>query len=538
MKLAYKPWGYSAMHHRSYFFITVHGGTAVWLRRRPLHPVKPALFLGRFYSNHPSVLGPARQVQQVPSSPALRARSVLRANWPPTRLRPEHLYYFFISLIAVAVLATVACSKKEAPSIYSFNEKDSSTTNPYDAEMPADAAWDVAITADGDDDAGEDAATEEVPFTVDVSGDGQFADARGYSLSAEVNTFALAYENHILNEDCHTRIYLLTVPSFGPIPDPESVVNNDLYCAVPKEPAVVYQKDAWQLAWTDNRAFDSASAEFTLDVYTMAVDSNVDPSAITDDTLSEGKAELAVVNSTILAAWISERVTDENETKRSIKTRVLNPPESDETIVVPEDDNRMPEGLVLAAIGKNNAVLGWVDRSPDNRGVFVLPLDSNGVAKQSPDQLSKYDATSLDIATGSTSNAAVYSIIVDSSKTVRFQTLNGIGGVDDVRDERKLITSPEQGLDASIVYWGTNGYLITYRAVSGADSDSAMIRLFVMDLGINWNPSALQPRDVAAAASSGGRTTVRLANDGTFAVAWLDAKSADDKILNLRRFHH
>jgi type II secretory pathway pseudopilin PulG len=60
--------------------VTVHGGTAVWLWRRPLHPVKPAC-----------VLGPARQVQHVPSSPALRTREGLRANWPPTRLMPEHV---------------------------------------------------------------------------------------------------------------------------------------------------------------------------------------------------------------------------------------------------------------------------------------------------------------------------------------------------------------------------------------------------------------------------------------------------------------
>ncbi|MBN1656517.1 MAG: hypothetical protein JXA30_22290, partial [Deltaproteobacteria bacterium] len=29
----------------------------------------------------------------VPSSPALRARSVLRANWPPTCLTPERLHF-------------------------------------------------------------------------------------------------------------------------------------------------------------------------------------------------------------------------------------------------------------------------------------------------------------------------------------------------------------------------------------------------------------------------------------------------------------
>jgi hypothetical protein len=39
--------------------VPVRGGIAVWLRRRPIHPVKPAPTLGRFYSNHPSVLGPA-----------------------------------------------------------------------------------------------------------------------------------------------------------------------------------------------------------------------------------------------------------------------------------------------------------------------------------------------------------------------------------------------------------------------------------------------------------------------------------------------
>jgi uncharacterized DUF497 family protein len=60
--------------------VTVQGGIDVWFRRRPIHPAKSAF-----------VLGPARQVQQVPSSPALRARSVLRANWPPTCLRPERL---------------------------------------------------------------------------------------------------------------------------------------------------------------------------------------------------------------------------------------------------------------------------------------------------------------------------------------------------------------------------------------------------------------------------------------------------------------
>jgi hypothetical protein len=49
--------------------VSVHRGIALWFRRRPIHPVKAAF-----------VLGPARHVQGVHSSPALWARSILRAN--------------------------------------------------------------------------------------------------------------------------------------------------------------------------------------------------------------------------------------------------------------------------------------------------------------------------------------------------------------------------------------------------------------------------------------------------------------------------
>jgi hypothetical protein len=49
--------------------VSVHRGIALWFRRRPILPVKAAF-----------VLGPARHVQGVHSSPALWARSILRAN--------------------------------------------------------------------------------------------------------------------------------------------------------------------------------------------------------------------------------------------------------------------------------------------------------------------------------------------------------------------------------------------------------------------------------------------------------------------------
>jgi hypothetical protein len=112
--------------------VTVHWGTPVWLRRRSIHPVKPACVLGPAYSG-PSdppychwkvatswtrvhfvlqLSNDNRQVRQVPSSPALRARSVLRANWPPTCLRPERLPLRWISLSAFVLAVLFGCGNK------------------------------------------------------------------------------------------------------------------------------------------------------------------------------------------------------------------------------------------------------------------------------------------------------------------------------------------------------------------------------------------------------------------------------------------
>ena len=155
--------------------ITVHGRRLLLLGRRPIHPERPASELGRFFSNHSRVLGPAYsgpaapascrriraaswtvvhsashestdegQAQGVLSSPALRARvlgacgpcvlppdscssvdcgplrsarihrrTVLRATWPPTCPTRERLLPL-IPLIALSILAP-ACGSTTAP---------------------------------------------------------------------------------------------------------------------------------------------------------------------------------------------------------------------------------------------------------------------------------------------------------------------------------------------------------------------------------------------------------------------------------------
>lgn len=438
-------------------------------------------------------------------------------------------------IIAMIALPTVACDTDEKPATYRSNNRDAeSTTSPSHFE-PFDPQYDASAISDADDDSANEPVSTEDIFSVDVSDDDLFTDAQGYCLAAAANTFALAYQNHAPGTDCRTRIDFLLIPSLGPLPEPETVVNRDFNCSIPREPALVLVDETWQMVWTDTRSFESDAPDYEANLYSMVLGIDDSKMAITLDALSEQDATLTIVDSKILLAWISERVTETDEKKRSIKTRLLGATESEEIVVVPEEDDRMPEGLVAAPLGSRDAVIGWVDRSDTTSGVYVLPLDSDGVPKEDPGQLTSFSATSLDIATGDTANAAVYSLNVNGSRQVRFQILAGDGGRASVKDERRLVAFPEEGLDASLVYWGANGFVVSYRGYNSSDTSSAMIRVLVVDLGVDWNPSGLQPQDIAPAALGGGRTTVRLANDGTLSIAWLDVRSANDKTLNLLR---
>jgi len=102
---------------------TIHGRRLFPLRRRPIHPLESAF-----------VLGPASQVQGVPSSPALRARSVLRATWPPTRLTRERLgraekrrwsigRLLFAALSALAVIAPPSGTRANPTDMFGFGTR-------------------------------------------------------------------------------------------------------------------------------------------------------------------------------------------------------------------------------------------------------------------------------------------------------------------------------------------------------------------------------------------------------------------------------
>jgi hypothetical protein len=358
-----------------------------------------------------------------------------------------------------------------------------------------------------------------------VSNNNRIFDHHGYCLAAGPTGFALAFQTHDPGVDCVTRIDLTLIASATEQSETRTVVNADAQqCSLARHPAIIPWKDDWRLVWTDNR--DGTNALYQMD---LAADD--DPVPVTGSESPEHSAQLISLDGKNVLAWISEPETG----SPAVSTSLLGETIGETQTVVAPNDNREPDELALAPAGFLIAAVGWMDLGEAHQqGFYFQLLDASGVPRSSPELLSSYvySGGSLDITGDDTAGAMVYSISIDGYEQIRFQSfdLSGIAG-----DERKIVSPPDEATDASIAWFGGHGYLIAYRALSGPDIESPRIRMVAVDTGFDWEPGRLQPVDVAEAAPDGGRTTIRIANDGTKMIAWLDAVSGDQKTLKAVR---
>ncbi|MBN1655562.1 MAG: hypothetical protein JXA30_17475, partial [Deltaproteobacteria bacterium] len=90
----------------------------------------------------PAPSGRTRQIRQVPSSPALRSRSVLRASWPTTCLMPERLRSPFLVRVplflrvalGIAIIISSSCDDVERTMTRGFGPATQSTSAPASAK--------------------------------------------------------------------------------------------------------------------------------------------------------------------------------------------------------------------------------------------------------------------------------------------------------------------------------------------------------------------------------------------------------------------
>jgi hypothetical protein len=176
---------------------------------------------------------------------------------------------------------------------------------------------------------------------------------------------------------------------------------------------------------------------------------------------------------------------------------------------VSEDAGRMPKDLVLTRVGAKKAVLGWVDVNDATRGIFLQRLMADGSAEGEPQQL-----------------------LGDPSWAYAGSTIDITGADNGGAPPRG------QAKDGSLVKWGaqqSNQYLVAYRAVADENLAGPEIRTISVDLGVPWEPAKMNPSKISDAASEGGRVIIRVANDGTAMVAWVDAVLSTKKWLRAVR---
>ena len=409
---------------------------------------------------------------------------------------------------------------------------------PGDAAAGSSATGQAGASQDGDG-PGDGGAALEVPdggeepsgieisedfFEFDLSNNDRLFDHHGYYLAAGPTDFALAYQAHDPELDCLTRLDVTLIGSMSEKEQTRTVINQGpSQCSLTKYPAISVWRDNWRLVWTDNR---SGSAS----LHHLDLASESEPAEITGSGQVEHSAQLISLNDRNMLAWITELESGE----RTISTSVVGLNVGAAQTVVGAGEGRRPDELALAPAAFMVAALGWMDLGEQNRGFYFQLLDEDGLPRTSPELVSRYSYSggSLDIAGDERAGAMVYSISIDGSEQIRFRSfgLSGIKG-----DERKIVSPPHEATDASIAWFGGHGFLIAYRALSGPDIESPRIRLVAVDTGVNWETNRLQPIDVAEASADGGRTTIRIANDGTVMIAWLDAVSSNQKTLRAVR---
>lgn len=322
---------------------------------------------------------------------------------------------------------------------------------------------------------------------------------RRVALAAGPSSWALAYHQRTDGLD---EIWVAGVPSTG-LPTVRQLTSTALRS---REPAIVSTGSGWLLAWIDPRFGRN-------EIVAQAVAGDLSPlgmpSRVTDTVDGEsGPTLVALPTGSYLAAWVELRAMTMNVGM----TRVLSAtgaPTAAATMASMMGDRVQAPTLAARSAG---AVLAWGEPSRMPPAARVLALDAAGGPSGSPmvasDAVEGTDGT-VDVTMGPLGGAVVYGVLVAGLRPeLRFRALDDTGSpVESVR------TVAETGRDASIAAFG-GGFVVSYR--SGAPDD--VIRLAFLDAVGN----GLGEIDLGPAEPQGGRTTVRVTDDGRILVAWAD----------------
>jgi hypothetical protein len=194
--------------------------------------------------------------------------------------------------------------------------------------------------------------------------------------------------------------------------------------------------------------------------------------------------------------------------------------------LVPEASGYRAAQIAFAQIGGSDArraVAAFVSDSSGKRGVFALPVASNGAPGGALVTLTTSigGASAVDVGRNRDGRGALLwtETPAGSVHQLRFRSIAEDGTIGSAA--RALTTGNQDVRDFSVAAY-SHGYVVAYRRVGGVLGQAASIWLLFIDPDGNTSGTRL----VHTASLSGGGLKVLVANDGRLIVLWADTENA------------
>jgi len=291
------------------------------------------------------------------------------------------------------------------------------------------------------------------------------------------------------------------------------------------EPSITATGAGYMVAWTDNSEDDFEIHGRTVAGATLGGIQRVTTRVGRDD----GPTLISLGGGNVLASWVEERGTTRIPVVRRLSPTAA-PMGTAYDVAVTGNVGRP----VLAA-REGGAVILFTESAGAFSDAILQRLDTSGMSVGTREVLAgERDATGeVDVGLTSVDGAAVFGANVGGARRdVRVRLLDGTGTPG--RSEYSLNEGAELGDSASVarlraaVGWSRecrDGYAIAYRSYP-AGSATPVLRLLLISAGAEVVRAVdLSPPNISA---QGGRTTLRISEDGQLLLAWTDTR--DDRV--------
>ena len=342
------------------------------------------------------------------------------------------------------------------------------------------------------------------------------ARARLIGVGPSATSFGVVWRESV---DGTAQVRFAEIPATSGPPSATQTISEGT--SVHDQPTITANGAGYVVAWTDNSADDFEIHARTVAGTTLGAIQRITNRVGRDDSPSL----VSLGGGNMLVSWVEERGT--------MRVPVVRPiaPTAAATGTAHDVSATGNVGQPVLAPREGGAVLLFTDTAGTFPDVILQRLEASGVSMGAREVLSaERDATGdVDVGLTAIDGAAVFGANVGGARLdVRVRLLDGRGTPG--RSEYSLNEGEELGDSASVarlraaVGWSSecrDGYAVAYRSYPGAGAPP-VLRLLLISAGAEVVRAVnLSPPNIS---SQGGRTTLRISEDGQLLVAWTDTR--------------